>query len=395
MPISKLEQFLEKAIAVHGSTYDYSKVAYSIGTSNVEIICREHGPFIQMRGNHVAGKGCKKCGLLKTSKSDFIARSKLKHGDFFDYSLVSFLKTRDKVQIICPEHGSFFQQARDHMRGIGCRECSNEKSRVTFQEFLKRAKARHGDKFTYNESYWTGDARTVIECPKHGEFSQFWYNHTIGDGCLKCTRLSFDDFLSRSTKVHGDTYDYSKVVFVSASEKVTIICRKHGDFEVQPYSHMNGTNCAKCAFGGISKGEQALADFIKSREIEAIQSDYSVLDGKEIDIFIPLLNIGFEFNGDFWHSDAFIQKKKGITAREYHTQKLTGAASAGVNLYFVWESDWINSRSLIESAVTSIITAAQSNQSPDSFSVKLLSKLENPIELEEFTETEETLLAVA
>lgn len=383
MSDSNLQKFIEKSVAVHGNTYDYSKVVYAKGTANVEIICRVHGPFIQMRGNHVAGYGCKKCTPQKTSKDDFIRRAREKHGDFFDYSSVSFKKTRDKVEIICPTHGSFFQQARDHMRGIGCRKCSNDAIRVGFKEFLDRAVAKHGDKYIYHEPEWTGDARTVIECRKHGKFSQFWYNHTIGDGCQDCGKLSLEDFLERAKAVHGSTYDYSKVVFTSASAKVTIICRKHGEFEVVPYSHYKGANCAKCAWGGVSKGEQALADFIKSLEIEVVQSDRSVLNKAEIDIFVPSLNIGFEFNGDFWHSDEFIQKKKGITALEYHTQKLTGAASAGVTLYFVWESDWIDSRSLIESAVTSIINAAQLNQSPDQFSVKLLSKLESPMEVEE------------
>lgn len=395
MPDSNLQKFIEKAVAVHGDRYDYSRVEYVLGTSSVEIICEEHGPFMQLRGNHIKGAGCTRCTPQKTSKEDFIRRAREKHGNFFDYSFVSFKKTRDKVEIICPTHGSFLQQARDHMRGIGCRNCSNDSKRVGFSDFVERSRTKHGNKYVYQESNWTGDSRTVIECPVHGEFLQFWYNHTIGDGCQKCGRVTDEDFLRRFKETHSDTYDYSKVIFDGCHTKVTVVCSVHGDFQVRPYHHYAGTGCNKCSPTGTSHGEQMLARFIESLGLEIAQSDYSVLGSHEIDIFIPSLNLGFEFNGSYWHSDEVIFPKKGITALEYHTQKLTGAASAGVSLYFVWESDWIASRSLIESAVTSIITAAQSNQSPDPFSVKLLGKLESPIELEELTEIEETLLEAA
>lgn len=319
-----LQNFIAKAREKFGDRYDYSKAVWKPKGGKLEIICQLHGSFFQNPYGHLnSSDGCHRCSRMQVSLEEFIARAKECHGDKYDYSRVSFLTTTDKVEIICPDHGIFLQEPAGHMRNHGCKECGLQVGVITFENFLKRAVDEHGDTYIYHEAKWDGAHKTVIECRVHGEFTQNWFNHVKGNGC------------------------------------------------------------SKCANTGPSIGEQQLADFVESLGVEIIQSDYSVLGSHEVDILIPSLNLGFEYNGDWWHSDKWINKKLGVTAREYHTQKLTGAASAGVDLYFVWESDWIASRSLIESAVTSIITAAQSNQSPDPFSVKLLGELESPMGLPE------------
>ena len=55
-----------------------------------------------------------------------------------------------------------------------------------------------------------------------------------------------EEFIERAKKIHGDTYDYSKVDYKKTKTKVTIICPKHGEFEQIPQSHLNGTKCPYC-----------------------------------------------------------------------------------------------------------------------------------------------------
>lgn len=43
--MTKTEKFIEKAKKVYGDKYDYSKVEYKNCSSKVEIICPEHGSF--------------------------------------------------------------------------------------------------------------------------------------------------------------------------------------------------------------------------------------------------------------------------------------------------------------------------------------------------------------
>lgn len=59
-------------------------------------------------------------------------------------------------------------------------------------------------------------------------------------------RLNQDDVIQDFIRVHGDRYDYSKVIFKTNNDKVTIICKRHGEFDTTPKRHRKGANCRKC-----------------------------------------------------------------------------------------------------------------------------------------------------
>ena len=61
------EEFVERACAIHGDRYDYSRVVMSGTAVKVEIICPDHGVFLQTPAKHLAGRGCpdKVCVLAK------------------------------------------------------------------------------------------------------------------------------------------------------------------------------------------------------------------------------------------------------------------------------------------------------------------------------------------
>ena len=75
----------------------------------------------------------------------FIDRAKKIHGDKYDYSKVNYVDSHTKVCIICPEHGEFLIAPYKHLAGHGCRMCGiksrAEKRKLTLDGFIKRAKA--------------------------------------------------------------------------------------------------------------------------------------------------------------------------------------------------------------------------------------------------------------
>lgn len=116
------------------------------------------------------------------------------------------------------------------------------------------------------------------------------------------------------------------------------------------YQRVNSkTGCPQCSKNGVSKKEQELFDCISSLvdgKYTIEQHNRTVLDGKEIDIFIPELNIGIEFNGLFWHGEA-----QGKT-RNYHRDKYLLAKNKGVQLLTIWEDDWDNRKGIILSMLS-------------------------------------------
>lgn len=105
----------------------------------------------------------------------------------------------------------------------------------------------------------------------------------------------------------------------------------------------------------LNKQERDLYFYIKSiyNNKNIIKNNWSILETKEIDIYIPELKIGFEFNGIYWHSKE--QKDK-----YYHLNKLKLANSKGIKLYFIWEDEWKNNKEEIKQWIKDIIFKGKS-----------------------------------
>lgn len=124
-------EFINDAKTIHGEKYNYSKVEYVNAKTPVCIICPKHGEFQQTPHKHLSGSGCKWCAKEKSieaqimGKDEFIKRAQKCHGSKYIYSNVDYVNNRTKVSIICPEHGEFQQTPEVHLKGYGCRYCSN------------------------------------------------------------------------------------------------------------------------------------------------------------------------------------------------------------------------------------------------------------------------------
>lgn len=119
------EIFIEKAKQIN-SNYDYSKVKYINQHTKVIITCPIHGDFEITPNNLLQGKSCPKCYLeskLLTTQQ-FIDRAIKVHGDLYNYDKVGYRGTQIPVTIICKKHGEFLQTPNSHLRGRGCPYCN-------------------------------------------------------------------------------------------------------------------------------------------------------------------------------------------------------------------------------------------------------------------------------
>ena len=247
---------------------------------------------------------------------EFIRKAKEVHGDRYDYSKVEYVNTRTKVRIICPEHGEFLQIPNNHLQGQGCPYCAG-KIRLTTEEFIRKAKEVHGDRYDYSKvEYMNGPTKVCIICPKHGEFWQISRDHLQGQGCPKCAqekhKSNTEEFIRKAKEVHGDRYDYSKVEYINALKKVCIICPKHGEFWQIPASHLSGKGCPNC---NESQMEKNTANFLEENNIEYIRqarkTDLVWLGRQSLDFYLPKYNIAIECQGiQHFESVAFFGGKR-------------------------------------------------------------------------------------
>ena len=300
------DNFIESATKKHNGLYDYSKSVYVNGRNKVIITCPKHGEFKQRADSHLAGLGCSKCANGTRTQQEFIEEATKIHNGFYDYSKTVYRKQMDKITIICPVHGDFKQIAQNHLDlGCGCNKCGG-RIKLTTEEFIERSTKIHNGFYDYSKSVYGGcEKKVIIICPKHGEFKQKAESHLQGQGCDKCggsDKKTTSYFIERSTKIHNDFYDYSKTVYTNSKNKVIIICPKHGVFEQKADAHWLGSGCAKCT-RHISKKETLWLDLLNV-QIECRQKAIKI-DGRifRADAVDIENKIVWEFYGDYWHGN--------------------------------------------------------------------------------------------
>jgi len=118
------KDFLKRANKKHNSRYQYPE-KYTRAHDYIEIICPIHGSFKQKAYLHLQGQGCPECGgTKKFTFEKFIKKAQEIHNKY-QYDEKSYKNTSSNIKIICPEHGEFKQLVVEHLKGSGCPKCAD------------------------------------------------------------------------------------------------------------------------------------------------------------------------------------------------------------------------------------------------------------------------------
>lgn len=286
----------------------------------------------------------------KLSTKEFINRAIRVHNNKYNYSLVNYINSHTKVNIICSVHGEFSQIPKCHLKGYNCPKCSKHMF-VDKNEFVKRAMLIHNNKYDYSlVNYKNTRTDIKIICKIHGEFIQKPENHISGQGCPKCGRINQiknsisnnNEFVCKAKQVHNDKYDYSKSDYKGVKVKLKIICKNGHEFYQTPNDHLCKHGCPFCTVT-ISEAHEELIDFIKE---DKIINDREVIKPYELDIFIKNKKLAIEYNGLYWHNDEFKNKN-------YHHNKASICFDKGIQLIQIFENEWLNKKEIVKSILNS------------------------------------------
>jgi len=256
--------------------------------------------------------------MVKKSNEQSIKDFIKKHGNKYDYSLVDYVNAIEKVKIICEKHGIFEITPNSHLNGAGCYKCGrdvSDKSRIKpNEEFLKKCILVHGDRYDYSKTIYNKFlGKVTITCKKHGDFTQEARKHLEGNGCKKCSNENlYVDFVDLCKEKYPQ-YNYDKVEYNGMFNYVTITCDKHGDFSIKPvYFYHVGRGCKKCLVKTKSQQEVKWLDMIGIPEEN--RNVYLHVGDKRycVDAYIPETNTIYEYNGDFFHGNPKVHKMDEI-----------------------------------------------------------------------------------
>ena len=388
-----VESFIRRAKEIYGDKYDYSKVQYVDGKTNICIICPKHGEFWKKPYNFLSGhQGCPKCTIeereknkkpkeiiiKKTPKEIFIEKAKSLYGDKYDYSKVEYINSGVKVCIICPKHGEFWKRPDKFLQGQECGLCKEEsrieKIRNEKDKFIEKARKVHGDKYDYSEVDYNGTQKRVkIICNckdkngnEHGIFEQIANSHLRGCGCPICaqelrtekSKKTTEKFISEAKEMFPE-YDYSKTVYIDQTTPVIITCHKkykngkeHGDFTVIPNKLLNrGTHCPHCTTQTSYPEKEIYSYVVEKIGVENVKfHERGILNGEEIDIYIPSKKLGIEYNGLFWHSEY-----NEHISKNSHLIKTERCEKQGIHLIQIFGDEYSEKREIILSKINHLL----------------------------------------
>jgi len=371
------EQFIIESNVIHKEKYTYSKVKFVNMKTPVIITCPEHGDWEQLPSNHLWGYGCTDCGYKQISEQKRLSINTIREksndiheNKYYVLSVEHSQGERTMLKIQCSIHGEFNQAMNVHLQGEGCYDCGKKKmadsQRSTKEEFIKKAKEIHGDTYDYSKvEYIDSQTNVTLICKIHGPFQIQPSNHLFFEnyGCQTCgyertrdkKRLPHDTFIARVIKVHGDLYDYSKSIYEGYYTPVTIICKKHGEFSIEPCYHFKGAGCYSCN-NQSSKPAREWLSMIQSGLSNPLHTNDSPLGEFKIpntkyraDGYYIFTKTIYEFHGSFWHGDPLlysrqmINQKTGTTMGELYQktqEKKKSCLELGYKYVEIWESQW-------------------------------------------------------
>ena len=276
--------------------------------------------------------------MKRLTTQQFIDKAKKIHGDKYEYSKVIYKRHCDKVCIICPIHGEFWQRANDHLNGKGCFYCFG-KRKSSAKEFIEKARKIHGDKYDYSKvEYVNNKTKICIICPEHGIFEQTPSSHLSGRGCPHCygnIKKTTEQYIKEATIAHNGMYSYDKVNYKGNHIKIKITCPIHGDFEQEPIAHLKGQGCPYCYAEHKNLTETRIKQFLSNKNINFIyQKHFKWLGRQSLDFYFPEYNSAIEYQGrQHFSTESYFHEFKRDEILNLDLRKLKLCNENGVKLY--------------------------------------------------------------
>ena len=300
------EQFIYDLIKVNKEAVNSLKFKRDYINSSTEILVEDaYGevmikPSSLMHGNMPNIRGALNKTSYWTNKAVEV------HGDSFDYSKVVYKSSGERIVIICPIHGGFEQKPKRHLTGRGCPHCSKtrrvEKISSNHEEFINKLKIRN--KRAYEtleilEEYKTAMTPLLVR-------DKYWLmtvtpNQLLnGSGCYIISALYKTSYwINMANEKHNEEYDYSKSVYNGTMASITIICDKHGEFTQKAGEHLSGHGCPICkSSNGEREVELVLRKYGIKYNTQYIFDDCKYKNHLKFDFYIADLNIGIEYDGE-------------------------------------------------------------------------------------------------
>jgi hypothetical protein len=316
---------------------------------NIEIFTKDINP-----GSHILVKvKCDICGKEKEILFQKYIKN-IKNGQFYACSSKC---AQDKVKhTSLNKYGSeYYTQTKEYKEDV--RKTSINKygcDHFTQNEEIKnKVKKTNIEKYGEDNPFKSYDVKEKIKktnIEKYGEDNPSKSDiikNKISTNLKKWNKIKN---LEMYKKYNVQSIDYEKKEIVFKCDN-----NKEHYFVISPFLFQNRKFCKTvlCTIcnpisSSKSGSELQLFNFIEKEYKKEILRNKRIIDDREIDIYLPDLKIGFEFNGLYWHNE--INKEY-----DYHLKKTELSEKKGIHLIHIYEDYWLYKQDIVKSRILNLL----------------------------------------
>lgn len=269
---------------------------------------------------------------------EFIKKSTKIHGKLYDYSMINYINSHIKVEIICNGHGIFLIRPNNHLSGQGCRKCGILKRQKfqskTTDKFIEDAKLIHKNKYDYSKvNYTTNHDKIEIKCNEcQLSFYQKPNSHLSGQGCPLCNKnhdksifdykkntkickkcgieKSVNDFYKGNGSKRNIKYVYYRGMCKECEKNIKVEYRKLLENKIRRRLYDRIYSKQRKLTDPVYKLRKDISTIIKRSVKKNYSGDsiWNYLPYKPIDLRLHLENqfdenMSWENHGKYWHID--------------------------------------------------------------------------------------------
>ncbi|HSH52207.1 MAG TPA: hypothetical protein VK982_10850, partial [Bacteroidales bacterium] len=331
-----------KEFEIYVESAGYELIGKYINTNTKTLIKCPFGHLYEVRPySFKQGHKCPKCTnhCIEQTKERFLKMLN-KEG----YILLSEYKnSKTKVYLKCPNNHIYYVSPSHFInKKSRCVECRGLCRNKTKKDFIK---SLSNEGYILLSEYKNSNTKVLVICHNRHVYFTTSDNFKSGRRCPKCSnhcpeqaRESFLKLLKQEK--YKLLSDYKNV-----STKVFLECPEGHTWKVKPNDFSNYQRCPHCKG---STGQRKLQSMLESNtNHKMVYNDRTVLNGLELDIYFPELNIAIEYQGDYWHSiPETVERDK---------RKKQLCEEIGIKLIEVWDSEFIKEEQIVYNDIIYII----------------------------------------
>lgn len=255
-----------------------------------------------------------------------------------------------KFKWTCSECGAACEKSlRGFKERPTCYKCSRKATRKPEENYLQQAAALLNEDFILTGNIKRNDNSVILVEVKHLVCGTLMWQRPIAVKLNKCNNPQ-----CRADSIRlGHLSKSGEDVQNALHKRIQTVHNRYGVINISQLSDIKVKKAETFEASGKPRSichsgpEEEIRSFLQQFFDYPLKTA-RILEGRDIDIYIPSRNLGIEYCGIYWHASDAKAAKGHPLPKGYHREKYEAALNQGIHLIQIFEDEWLNNKDLVK-----------------------------------------------